>query len=408
MEKIKMTTPLVEMDGDEMTRILWQMIKDELLTPFVDLKTEYYDLGLVKREETKDQITVDAANANKKYGVAVKCATITPNKQRVEEYNLSEMWKSPNGTIRAILDGTVFRAPILIDTIRPAVRNWKKPITIARHAYGDVYKCTEYRVPTEGRAELVFTDKDGNESFRQTIYDFECPGVLQGSYNKDSSIRSFAHSCFQYAIDTKQELWFSTKDTISKQYDQTFKLIFQEIYEECYKEKFEELGIRYFYTLIDDAVARVIRSEGGFIWACKNYDGDVMSDMVSTAFGSLAMMTSVLVSPDGNYEYEAAHGTVTQHYYRYLKGEETSTNPMATIYAWTGALRKRGELDGLADLVSFADKLEAACIQTLNDGVMTKDLVGLVIPEAKDSVKAVNSKEFIAAIRERLEALLSA
>ena len=408
MEKIKMTTPLVEMDGDEMTRILWQMIKDELLTPFVDLKTEYYDLGLVKREETKDQITVDAANANKKYGVAVKCATITPNKQRVEEYNLSEMWKSPNGTIRAILDGTVFRAPILIDTIRPAVRNWKKPITIARHAYGDVYKCTEYRVPTEGRAELVFTDKDGNESFRQTIYDFECPGVLQGSYNKDSSIRSFAHSCFQYAIDTKQELWFSTKDTISKQYDQTFKLIFQEIYEECYKEKFEELGIRYFYTLIDDAVARVIRSEGGFIWACKNYDGDVMSDMVSTAFGSLAMMTSVLVSPDGNYEYEAAHGTVTQHYYRYLKGEETSTNPMATIYAWSGALRKRGELDGLADLVSFADKLEAACIQTLNDGVMTKDLVGLVIPEAKDSVKAVNSKEFIAAIRERLEALLSA
>ena len=408
MEKIKMTTPLVEMDGDEMTRILWQMIKDELLLPFVDLKTEYYDLGLVKREETKDQITIDAANANKKYGVAVKCATITPNKQRVEEYNLSEMWKSPNGTIRAILDGTVFRAPILIDTIRPAVRNWKKPITIARHAYGDVYKCTEYRVPTEGKAELVFTDKDGNESFRKTIYDFECPGVLQGSYNKDSSIRSFAHSCFQFAIDTKQELWFSTKDTISKQYDQTFKLIFQEIYEECYKEKFEELGIRYFYTLIDDAVARVIRSEGGFIWACKNYDGDVMSDMVSTAFGSLAMMTSVLVSPDGNYEYEAAHGTVTQHYYRYLKGEETSTNPMATIYAWTGALRKRGELDGLADLVSFADKLEAACIKTLDDGIMTKDLVGLVIPEAKASVKAVNSKAFIAAIRERLEASLTA
>jgi isocitrate dehydrogenase len=325
----------------------------------------------------------------------------------VEEYNLSEMWKSPNGTIRAILDGTVFRAPILIDTIRPAVRNWKKPITIARHAYGDVYKCTEYRVPTEGKAELVFTDKEGKETFRQTVYDFECPGVLQGSYNKDSSIRSFAHSCFQYAIDTKQELWFSTKDTISKQYDQTFKLIFQEIYEECYKEKFEELGIRYFYTLIDDAVARVIRSEGGFIWACKNYDGDVMSDMVSTAFGSLAMMTSVLVSPDGNYEYEAAHGTVTQHYYRYLRGEETSTNPMATIYAWSGALRKRGELDGLADLVTFADKLEAACIKTLDDGVMTKDLVGLVIPEAKASVKAVNSREFIAAIRERLEASLA-
>ena len=407
MEKIKMTTPLVEMDGDEMTRILWQIIKDELLLPFVDLKTEYYDLGLVKREETKDQITIDAANANKKYGVAVKCATITPNKQRVEEYNLSQMWKSPNGTIRAILDGTVFRAPILIDSIRPAVRNWKKPITIARHAYGDVYKCTEYRVPAEGRAELVFTDKDGNETFRKTVYDFECPGVLQGSYNKDSSIRSFAHSCFQYAIDTKQELWFSTKDTISKQYDQTFKLIFQEIYEECYKEKFEELGIRYFYTLIDDAVARVIRSEGGFIWACKNYDGDVMSDMVSTAFGSLAMMTSVLVSPDGNYEYEAAHGTVTQHYYRYLRGEETSTNPMATIYAWTGALRKRGELDSLPELIAFADKLEAACIRTLDDGVMTKDLVGLVIPEAKAGVKAVNSRQFIAAIRERLEASLA-
>ncbi len=407
MEKIKMTTPLVEMDGDEMTRILWQMIKDELLLPFVDLKTEYYDLGLVKREETRDQITIDAANANKKYGVAVKCATITPNKQRVEEYNLSEMWKSPNGTIRAILDGTVFRAPILIDSIRPVVRNWKKPITIARHAYGDVYKCTEYRVPAEGRAELVFTDKEGNETFRKTVYDFECPGVLQGSYNKDSSIRSFAHSCFQYAIDTKQELWFSTKDTISKQYDQTFKLIFQEIYEECYKEKFEELGIRYFYTLIDDAVARVIRSEGGFIWACKNYDGDVMSDMVSTAFGSLAMMTSVLVSPDGNYEYEAAHGTVTQHYYRYLRGEETSTNPMATIYAWSGALRKRGELDKLPELMTFADKLEAACIQTLDDGIMTKDLVGLVIPECKDKVRAVNSKEFIAAIRQRLEASLA-
>ena len=407
MEKIRMTTPLVEMDGDEMTRILWQMIKDELLLPFVDLKTEYYDLGLVKREETKDQITIDAANANKKYGVAVKCATITPNKQRVEEYNLTEMWKSPNGTIRAILDGTVFRAPILIDSIRPVVRNWKKPITIARHAYGDVYKCTEYRVPAEGKAELVFTDAEGKETFRKTIYDFECPGVLQGSYNKDSSIRSFSHSCFQYAIDTKQELWFSTKDTISKQYDQTFKLIFQEIYEECYKAKFEELGIRYFYTLIDDAVARVIRSEGGFIWACKNYDGDVMSDMVSTAFGSLAMMTSVLVSPDGNYEYEAAHGTVTQHYYRYLKGEETSTNPMATIYAWSGALRKRGELDNLPDLMAFADQLEAACIKTLDDGIMTKDLTGLVIPECKDKVRAVNSKEFIAAIRERLEASIA-
>ncbi len=406
MEKIKMTTPLVEMDGDEMTRILWQMIKDELLLPFVDLKTEYYDLGLVKREETKDQITIDAAEANLKYGVAVKCATITPNQQRVEEYNLSEMWKSPNGTIRAILDGTVFRAPILIDSIRPQVRNWKLPITIARHAYGDIYKATEYRVPTEGKAELVFTDKDGKETYRKTVYDFECPGVLQGSYNKDSSIRSFAHSCFRYALSTKQDLWFSTKDTISKQYDQTFKLIFQEIFAAEYKSAFEAAGIRYFYTLIDDAVARVIRSEGGFIWACKNYDGDVMSDMVSTAFGSLAMMTSVLVSPDGKYEYEAAHGTVTQHYYRHLRGEETSTNPMATIYAWSGALRKRGELDGLADLVAFADKLEAACIQTLNDGIMTKDLCGLVIPGTP--VTAVNSSAFIAAIRERLEALLAA
>ncbi|MBQ1262087.1 MAG: NADP-dependent isocitrate dehydrogenase, partial [Clostridia bacterium] len=365
MNKIKMKTPLVEMDGDEMTRILWQMIKDELLLPFVDLKTEYYDLGLPERERTGDQVTVDSALATKKYGVAVKCATITPNKQRVEEYNLSQMWKSPNGTIRAILDGTVFRAPILIDSIRPAVRNWKKPITIARHAYGDIYKATEYRVPAEGKAELVFTDKTGKETFRETVYDFECAGVLQGSYNKDDSIRSFAHSCFQYALNTKQDLWFSTKDTISKQYDQTFKLIFQEIYDEEYKAAFEEAGITYFYTLIDDAVARVIRSEGGFIWACKNYDGDVMSDMVSTAFGSLAMMTSVLVSPDGNYEYEAAHGTVTRHYYRYLKGEDTSTNPIATIYAWSGALRKRGELDGLDDLVRFADALEGACIDTL-------------------------------------------
>ena len=406
MEKIKMTTPLVEMDGDEMTRILWQMIKDELLLPFVDLKTEYYDLGLVKREETKDQVTIDAASANLKYGVAVKCATITPNKQRVEEYNLTEMWKSPNGTIRAILDGTVFRAPILIDSIRPVVRNWKKPITIARHAYGDIYKATEYRVPTEGKAELVFTDKDGKESFRKEIYDFECPGVLQGSYNKDSSIRSFAHACFKYALSTKQDLWFSTKDTISKQYDQTFKLIFQEIYDAEYKAQFEAAGIRYFYTLIDDAVARVIRSEGGFIWACKNYDGDVMSDMVSTAFGSLAMMTSVLVSPEGKFEYEAAHGTVTQHYYRYLKGEETSTNPMATIFAWSGALRKRGELDGLADLMDFADKLETACLQTLNDGIMTKDLVGLV--SEGYSARAVNSAEFIKEIRARLEAALSA
>ncbi len=405
MNKIKMTTPLVEMDGDEMTRILWQMIKDELLLPFVDLKTEYYDLGLVKREETKDQITIDAAEANLKYGVAVKCATITPNKQRVEEYNLSEMWKSPNGTIRAILDGTVFRAPILIDSIKPVVRNWKRPITIARHAYGDIYKSTEYRVPAEGKAELVFTDTAGKETFRKTIYDFECPGVLQGSYNKDNSIRSFAHACFRYALDTRQDLWFSTKDTISKQYDQTFKLIFQEIYDADYKAAFEAAGIRYFYTLIDDAVARVIRSEGGFIWACKNYDGDVMSDMVSTAFGSLAMMTSVLVSPEGKFEYEAAHGTVTQHYYRHLRGEETSTNPMATIYAWSGALRKRGELDGLADLVAFADDLEGACIDTLNDGIMTKDLTGLVVDGTK--VTAVNSAAFIKAIRERLEKRLA-
>ncbi len=400
MDKIKMTTPLVEMDGDEMTRILWKMIKDELLIPFVDLKTEYYDLGLKKRDETKDQITVDSANATKKYGVAVKCATITPNKQRVEEYNLTEMWKSPNGTIRAILDGTVFRAPIIIDTIKPVVKNWKKPITIARHAYGDVYKDTEFRIEKSGKAELLYTSVDG-EVQRQTIYDFECAGVLQGLYNKDSSIESFAHSCFKYAMDTKQDLWFSTKDTISKKYDQTFKLKFQDIYEKNYKAKFEELGITYFYTLIDDAVARVIRSEGGFIWALKNYDGDVMSDMVSTAFGSLAMMTSVLVSPDGKYEYEAAHGTVTRHYYKYLKGEETSTNPMATIYAWSGALRKRGELDNLPELVKFADNLEAACIKTLLDGIMTKDLVNLV--DAGVKTQEVNSKEFILEIRKRLE-----
>ena len=405
MKKIQMTTPLVEMDGDEMTRILWKVIKDELLYPFIDLKTEYYDLGLPERERTKDQVTIDSANATKKYGVAVKCATITPNKQRVEEYNLSEMWKSPNGTIRAILDGTVFRTPILIDSIRPAVRNWKKPITIARHAYGDVYKSTEHRVTGTGKAELVFTGDDGSV-FRETIYDFECGGVLQGQYNKDSSIISFAHSCFQYALNTKQDLWFATKDTISKQYDQTFKLIFQDIYDKEYKEKFEELGISYFYTLIDDAVARVIRSEGGYIWACKNYDGDVMSDMVSTAFGSLAMMTSVLVSPDGNYEYEAAHGTVTRHYYRYLKGEETSTNPMATIYAWSGALRKRGEMDALPELVAFADALEESCIETLNDGYMTKDLCSLVEPGVK--VTTVNSTEFIKEIRKRLEKRLGA
>ena len=406
MEKIKMKTPLVEMDGDEMTRILWKVIKDELIHPFVELNTEYYDLGLPERERTKDQVTIDSANATKKYGVAVKCATITPNKQRVEEYNLTEMWKSPNGTIRAILDGTVFRAPILIDSIKPAVRNWKKPITIARHAYGDVYKATEYIVPGEGKAELVFTDKNGTETFRKTIYDFECPGVLQGMYNKDTSIRSFAHSCFKYAIQTKQDLWFGAKDTISKQYDQTFKLIFQEIYENEYKETFEQLGISYFYTLIDDAVSRVMKSEGGYIWACKNYDGDVMSDMVSTAFGSLAMMTSVLVSPDGNYEYEAAHGTVTRHYYRYLRGEETSTNPMATIYAWSGALRKRGELDGLSDLVAYADALEESCIETLSDGFMTRDLCGLVEPGY--TVTAVSSNDFIREIRKRLEKRLGA
>ncbi len=403
MEKIKMENKIVEMDGDEMTRILWKMIKDELLLPFVELNTEYYDLGLPYRDETCDKVTHDAGEAIKKWHVGVKCATITPNAQRVEEYKLKEMWKSPNGTIRAILDGTVFRAPILLSNVKPAVRNWKKPITIARHAYGDVYKGTEYRVPEKGKAELVFTGENG-ASFRETIYDFECPGVLQGLYNKDSSIKSFAHSCFQYAIDTKQDLWFATKDTISKQYDQTFKLIFQDIFEKNYKEKFAALGIEYFYTLIDDAVARVIRSEGGYIWACKNYDGDVMSDMVSTAFGSLAMMTSVLVSPDGNYEYEAAHGTVTRHYYRYLKGEETSTNPIATIFAWSGALRKRGELDGNKDLVDFADKLEAACLDTMESGVMTKDLAGLWEGPAPT---VLNSLDFIKAIRTELEKKLS-
>ena len=404
MEKIQMTTPLVEMDGDEMTRVLWQQIKDELLLPFIDLKTEYYDLGLPYREETKDQVTIDSAEATKKYGVAVKCATITPNAQRVEEYKLSQMWKSPNGTIRAILDGTVFRAPIMVKGISPVVKTWKKPITIARHAYGDVYKSTEYRVPGPGKAELVFTGEDGKEQFRQTIYDFECGGVLQGQYNKDSSICSFARSCFQYAIDTKQDLWFATKDTISKKYDHTFKDLFQEIFDAEYKAKFDELGIEYFYTLIDDAVARVVRSQGGFIWACKNYDGDVMSDMVSTAFGSLAMMTSVLVSPDGKYEYEAAHGTVTRHYYKYLKGEETSTNPVATLFAWSGALRKRGELDGIQALVDFADKLEAATIATIEGGVMTKDLVGLW--EGETPAQGVNSLNFLKAIRAKLEETL--
>ena len=404
MEKIKMTTPLVEMDGDEMTRILWRSIKEELILPFVDLKTEYYDLGLPNRDATGDQVTMDAALANKKYGVSVKCATITPNAQRMDEYKLHEMWKSPNGTIRAVLDGTVFRAPIMIDCIKPAVRSWKKPITIARHAYGDVYKCTEFRVPGPGRAELRFTGEDGSKQ-EAVIYDFECPGVLQGSYNKDSSIASFARSCFAYALDAKQDLWFGAKDTISKKYDHTFKDIFQEIYDAEYKEQFEAAGITYFYSLIDDIVARVIRSEGGFIWACKNYDGDVMSDMVSTAFGSLAMMTSVLVSPDGKYEYEAAHGTVTRHYYRWLKGEKTSTNPMATIFAWSGALKKRGELDGLPGLVAFGEALEDASLQTLNDGVMTKDLCALaegVTPTA------VDSEAFIQAIRQRLEARLGA
>ena len=404
MEKIKMTTPLVEMDGDEMTRILWKQIKDEVILPFVELKTEYYDLGLVHREETKDQVTIDAANANKKYGVAVKCATITPNAQRVKEYNLSQMWKSPNGTIRAILDGTVFRAPIMVKGISPVVRTWQKPITIARHAFGDVYRATEYRVPGPGKAELLFTGTDGT-TFRQTINDFDGAGVIQGQFNKDSSITSFARSCFQFAVDTKQDLWFSTKDTISKQYDHTFKDIFQEIYDTEYKEKFEALGIEYFYTLIDDAVARVIRSKGGFIWACKNYDGDVMSDMVSTAFGSLAMMTSVLVSPDGNYEYEAAHGTVTRHYYKYLKGEETSTNPVATLFAWSGALRKRGELDGIDALGRFADALEKATIDTIEAGVMTGDLCAMW--EGDVPARKMTSLQFLQEIRTRLEAALA-
>ena len=396
MDKIKMTNPIVEMDGAEMTRILWQQIKDELLTPFVELNTEYYDLGLPNRDATRDQVTVDAGNAIKKHHVGVKCATITPNKQRVEEYKLHEMWKSPNGTIRAILDGTVFRAPILTGMIQPYVANWKKPITIARHAYGDLYKGTEYRVPGPGTATLSFKGNDGTE-FSQTIYDFECPGVLQGIYNKDSSIEAFAHSCFNYALSTKQDLWFSAKDTISKQYDQTFKLIFQRIYDEEYKAKFEAAGITYFYTLIDDAVARVMRSEGGFIWACKNYDGDVMSDMVSAAFGSLAMMTSVLVSPDGNFEYEAAHGTITRHYYRYLKGEQTSSNPIATIFAWTGALAKRGELDGNAALTAFAKKLENACLDTVRAGTMTGDLAALC------GRTGVTSLAFLKAVRATLE-----
>lgn len=402
MDKIKMTTPLVEMDGDEMTRILWQMIKEELLLPFIDLKTEYYDLGLEHRNETNDQVTVDSAEATKKYGVAVKCATITPNAARMTEYHLKEMWKSPNGTIRSILDGTVFRAPILVKGIVPYVKNWTKPITIARHAYGDVYKNVEIKVPGKGKAEIVYTAEDGTE-IRETIHNFEGPGVIQGIHNTDKSISSFARACFNYAIDTKQDLWFATKDTISKKYDHDFKDIFQEIYDTEYKSRFEELGIEYFYTLIDDAVARVIRSEGGFIWACKNYDGDVMSDMVATAYGDLSMMTSVLVSPSGVYEYEAAHGTVQRHYYKHLKGEETSTNSIATIFAWSGALRKRGELDGNKELMEFADKLEKACIKTVEDGKMTKSLS--LISTCEHPV-ILNSLEFIKAIRETLEELL--
>ena len=400
MDKIKMTTPIVEMDGDEMTRILWQMIKDDLLLPYIDLKTEYYDLGLEYRDETNDQVTVDSANATKKYGVAVKCATITPNAARVEEYHLKEMWKSPNGTIRAILDGTVFRAPIVVKGIEPCVKNWKKPITIARHAYGDVYKGSEMKIPGPGKVELVYTAGDGSES-RELVHDFTCPGVVQGMHNINQSIESFARSCFNYALDTKQDLWFATKDTISKKYDHTFKDIFQEIFDSEYAEKFEAAGITYFYTLIDDAVARVMKSEGGYIWACKNYDGDVMSDMVSSAFGSLAMMTSVLVSPQGYYEYEAAHGTVQRHYYKHLKGEETSTNSVATIFAWSGALRKRGELDGLDDLVAFADKLERATLDTIEAGEMTGDLALIT---TLPNPKKLSTRDFILAIAKRLEA----
>lgn len=402
MEKIKMTTPLVEMDGDEMTRILWKWIKDELLLPFIDLKTEYYDLGLEYRNATDDKVTTESAEATKKYGVAVKCATITPNAARMTEYALKEMWKSPNGTIRAILDGTVFRAPIIVKGIEPYVKTWKKPITIARHAYGDVYKASEMKIPGAGKAELVYTAEDGTES-RELIHEFKGAGIIQGQHNLVGSIESFARSCFNYALDTKQDVWFATKDTISKKYDHTFKDIFQEIYDQEYDEKFKEAGIEYFYTLIDDAVARVIRSEGGYIWACKNYDGDVMSDMVATAFGSLSMMTSVLVSPQGYYEYEAAHGTVQRHYYRHLKGEKTSTNPIATIFAWTGALRKRGEMDGIKELQEFADKLERACIKTIEDGQMTNDLA---IITTMENPTVLNSEDFIKAIRKTLEEML--
>ena len=399
MQKIQMTTPLVEMDGDEMTRILWKMIKDELLLPYIDLKTEYYDLGLEHRNETDDQVTIDSAMATKKYGVAVKCATITPNAARMDEYHLKEMWKSPNGTIRAALDGTVFRAPIVVKGIEPCVRNWEKPITLARHAYGDVYKNTELKVDKPGKAELVFTAEDGSE-VREVIHTFTGPGILQGMHNTDASIRSFAKACFNFALDTKQDLWFATKDTISKKYDHTFKDIFQEIFEAEYEKAFEQAGITYFYTLIDDAVARVMKAKGGFIWACKNYDGDVMSDMVSSAFGSLAMMTSVLVSPEGVYEYEAAHGTVQRHYYKHLAGEETSTNSVATIFAWTGALKKRGELDGIPELAAFAAKLEKATVQTIESGRMTKDLA--LITSLKE-VQVLNSAEFIREIRKTFE-----
>lgn len=401
MEKIKMTTPLVEMDGDEMTRVLWKWIKDELILPYIDLKSEYYDLGLEYRNQTDDKVTVESAEATKKYGVAVKCATITPNAARMTEYNLKEMWKSPNGTIRAILDGTVFRAPIIVKGIEPYVKTWKKPITIARHAYGDVYKASEMKVSKAGKAELVFTAEDGSET-RELIHEFKGAGILQGQHNLNKSIESFARSCFNFALDTKQDLWFSSKDTISKKYDHTFKDIFQEIFDKEYADSFKEAGIEYFYTLIDDAVARVIRSEGGYIWACKNYDGDVMSDMVATAFGSLSMMTSVLVSPEGNYEYEAAHGTVQRHYYNHLKGEKTGTNPIATIFAWTGALRKRGELDGINPLCQFADKMEKACIKTIEDGKMTKDLA---IISTIENPTILNSEDFIKAIRSTYEEL---
>lgn len=404
MEKIKMMTPLVEMDGDEMTRILWQYIKDELLLPFIDLNTEYYDLGLEYRDKTNDQVTIDSAEATKKYGVAVKCATITANAARVKEYNLKEMWKSPNGTIRAILDGTVFRCPIIVKGIEPCVKNWKKPITLARHAYGDVYKNAELRIPGAGEVKLVYTPADGGEEQTITVHRFEGPGVVQGQYNLDDSIENFAKSCFEYALATKQDIWFATKDTVSKKYDHRFKDIFAELFEKEYKEKFAAAGIEYFYTLIDDAVARVMKSEGGFIWACKNYDGDVMSDMVSSAFGSLAMMTSVLVSPHGYYEYEAAHGTVQRHYYKHLKGEETSTNSVATIFAWSGALRKRGELDGNKELMEFADKLEKATIDTIESGKMTKDLA--LMTTLPDPV-VLNSLDFIVAIRKTLETMLS-